>query len=89
MKSDKDRQQDVSVANQKNSDTLSKEIVGGEKREERYMTPKKNPRFREVVEEDKDGVKSHGANVFDLFDREGHMVIGMEQISIWTKMIAL
>lgn len=78
VKPDKDRQQDVSVANKKNSDTLSKEIVGGEKREERYMTPKKNPRFREVVEEDKDGVKSHGANVFDMFDREGHMVIGME-----------
>lgn len=42
------------------------------------MILKKNLRFREVVEEDKDGVKSYGVNVFDLFDREGYMVIGME-----------
>lgn len=64
--------------NKKNSDTISKEIVGGEKREERYMILKKNLRFREAVEEDKDDVKSYGVNVFDLFDREGYMVIGME-----------
>lgn len=77
VKSDLDKQQGGSGANENNSDMSSKGVVRREKRKEHYMTPKKNPRFREAVEEDKD-VKSHGANVFDLFDREGHMVIGME-----------
>ncbi|XP_062617692.1 dentin sialophosphoprotein-like isoform X2 [Saccostrea cucullata] len=54
-------------------------VQGGKRTEEAqrrgecYVTPKKNPRFREALEEDLKVVKAHGANVFDMFDKDGNM----------------
>lgn len=72
-KSEKDRQDvskvecEVNVVHRDKSDM--------ERKEDCYVTPKKNPRFREAVEEeDLAETKAHGANIFDMFDKNGHIV---------------
>ncbi|XP_056000775.1 methyl-CpG-binding domain protein 4-like isoform X2 [Ostrea edulis] len=73
-KSEKNRQDVSNVKCQLNIVQKDKSDMLTERREDCYVTPKKNPRFREAVEEDSSGTKTHGANIFDMFDKDGHIV---------------
>jgi hypothetical protein len=73
-KSNKDRQNVSDVKCQVDIIQRDKSDLVAERREDCYVTPKKNPRFREAVEDVSSVTNTHGANVFDMFDKDGQIV---------------
>ncbi|XP_061187716.1 uncharacterized protein LOC133195790 [Saccostrea echinata] len=74
VKSD-NKQDDDNVKCQVSTAHGGKRTEETRRRGECYVTPKKNPRFREALKEDQKAVKAHGANVFDMFDKDGNICI--------------
>lgn len=83
VRSESSSGEDVGIVSLRDSVNLvgNRVTVSSGRSEECCMSPKKNPRFREALEEDAE-VKTHGANVFDLFDPDGHLLDQQSQMNV-------